>query len=178
MRRNASPSNGHRRPNFSIREPYSMHSAANNHSRQPGQSPMSTYYSNVEIPPVSQQFGMFRPQLDSMRRPSPRPRSERTALPDHPFQLGYTLNNLNRPSAAMRRSYNEITHHIRSNPVHRAVAASSSRSGTGGGVSVRDPNSSGSSSTLRAASSSGRRKRNLSISSDGSVEEVGRRYAF
>ena len=98
-------------------------------------------------------------------------------LPDHPFQLGNTLNDVHYRATNPRRTYNQRTHYNRSNPTLRNVSgASSQSSANGGGVNVRSSGSSGNSTV--GPSTASRRKRLLSISSDDSVNAQyrGRRH--
>lgn len=171
--RDPSPLNGHYRPHFSVREPYSMQSTARGR-HQPPQASLSTHLANGNTGP-SRQFGMFHPQPENMARPSHRPQTRNMTLPAHPFQLSNTLNTLNSRTTPSTRNYNQRNHHLRND--QRAVSATSSHSSATGGVNVRETDSNASGSTIRAASSS-RRKRNLSISSNDSVEELRRTYAY
>ena len=154
--RNMSSANGRSRGSYPIHDPNTAHAPAS------ARFPTYPYYGTTNYP--SQPHGMFRAPSDSVR------------LPTHPFQLGNTLNRVNNRTAPLSRSYNQRNHHVRSNPVHRAVSATSSRNSANGGVELQG-SSSGSSSTLRATSS-GRRKRLLSITSDDSVEEARRNYHY
>ena len=99
------------------------------------------------------------------------PNAARTdnTLRAHPFQLANTLANVN-------STCNQRNQQSRSDPARRTVSAESSRSG---GVQLGCYGSSGSSMTVRPdTATGGRRKRNLSISSDGSVEEVRRIHGY
>ena len=155
--RNTSPTNRSYHRNLpSTLDPYPTHPQAR------ARFPTYPYYGTTNHP--SQPHGIFRPPPESIR------------LPPHPFQLGNTLDEVNGRTTPLSRTYNQRHHHVRSNPVQRAVSATSSRSSATGGVEVQG-SSSGSSSTLRATNS-GRRKRLLSISSDDSVEEARQSYGY
>ena len=106
------------------------------------------------------------------------PHQTHVQLPPHPFGLGSTLSDVNSRTTGPTRNYNQRNHLSRHYMAPSTVSAHCSRSSTGGGVELRDNASGGSSSTLRQSANSGRRKRVLSVSSDDSVEEVRRSYAY
>lgn len=131
--------------------------------------PAATGYSQIHPP------RFFAGQSSPWDQPSNIDRAGRRPPPPHPFQLGSTLDNVNRRAANANRNYNQRNQQIRSNQGARNVSGTSSQSSNGGGVNVNSSGSSGSSTTIGHATS-GRRKRVLSISSDASAEDGRRVY--
>lgn len=121
------------------------------HNNQRGFFQASPAHRDALRAPPPPSSGLFRPpQLDGR-------------LPMHPFQLENTLSDVNRGTDT---SYNRRNQEARFNPARRNMSGTSSRSSTGGGVTV----SSGSSGSSTIGPATGRRKRLLSISSDGTAE--------
>ena len=158
-----SPSISTRASGSAARHPFPGHSLRDPHFENE-QRRLFRDAANRHLPAQAsrQSFGMF----GRLRTDEP--------LPDHPFQLENTLNHIqhhingrsgNATSTNSNRNFNQRTQLLRSNARHRTASGESSQSSNSGGVHLH---SDGSSSTV-GPGPSGRRKRLLSISSDGSL---------
>ena len=148
-----------------ITEPTPTRTARSTRPRDPYPTyPAARDYSQINPP------RFFGGQPSPWDQPADSDRTGRRPPPSHPFQLGSTLDNVNRRAANTNRNYNQRNQQVRSNQGVRHTSGPSSPGSTGGGVNVNSSGSSGSRTTIGHARS-GRRKRVLSISSDASAED-------